>query len=257
MSYDANGSPVPSDKMLLGLIGFAGSGKGAVGDVLVKDYAFVTDSFAKSVKDAVSVIFNWPRELLEGDTEGSRRFRETPDVYWTEALRGPLNDNNWSFTPRMALQLMGTEAGRNVFGPNLWTASLMNRIKWTMDYENIVITDVRFPNEIDAVKKAGGHVVRVKRGPDPDWMKKVEDLVAKGVKPFYPKHERDSTYDDRYSINEWLLENVGVVHYSEWAWIGHGYIPIISNDGTLEDLKGNVNAHLMWINANQWGNHGV
>ena len=43
--------------MILGLVGFAGSGKGTIGDLLVKNHGYKTESFAKSVKDAAAVIF--------------------------------------------------------------------------------------------------------------------------------------------------------------------------------------------------------
>jgi len=94
--------------MIIGVVGFLGSGKGTVGDMLIQDHHYYRLSFADGVKDAVSVIFGWPRELLEGDTDASRAFREMPDVFWRERF-------GYEVTPRYMLQLMGTEAGRDVF----------------------------------------------------------------------------------------------------------------------------------------------
>ena len=62
--------------MIIGLLGFAGSGKGTVADILVSK-GFKKESFADPVKDAVAAIFGWERSLLEGDTDESRIFRET------------------------------------------------------------------------------------------------------------------------------------------------------------------------------------
>jgi ABC-type oligopeptide transport system ATPase subunit len=59
--------------MIIGIVGFAGSGKGTVGDILVNDHDFTKLSFADAVKDATSAIFGWPRHLLEGDTNESRQ----------------------------------------------------------------------------------------------------------------------------------------------------------------------------------------
>ena len=85
--------------MIIGIIGFAGSGKGTVGDMLVRDYSFAKLSFADSLKDAVSAIFGWDRSLLEGDTEESRKFREAKDEWWSSRL-------GYHVTPRNIMQKM-------------------------------------------------------------------------------------------------------------------------------------------------------
>ena len=72
--------------MLIGLVGLIGSGKDTVADFLVKDHEFQRDSFAKSLKDAVSAIFGWDRQLLEGATQESRMWRERIDPYWSNKL---------------------------------------------------------------------------------------------------------------------------------------------------------------------------
>ena len=57
--------------MLVGLCGYIGSGKNAVAEMLVKHHGYEQYSFAKSLKDAVSAVFGWPRELLEGNSPES------------------------------------------------------------------------------------------------------------------------------------------------------------------------------------------
>ena len=136
--------------MLIGFVGFIGGGKGSAADYLVAKHGYVKESFANSVKDSVAAIFGWDRGMLEGDTAESRAIREQPDAFWSEKLGRP-------FSPRMALQLMGTEAGRDVFHKDFWILSLENRIDINKNY---VITDVRFPNEIDWIHKQGGKIGR-------------------------------------------------------------------------------------------------
>ena len=58
--------------MIIGVVGFIGSGKGTVADILQNDYGYQKISFADSLKDTVASVFSWPRELLEGDTDVSR-----------------------------------------------------------------------------------------------------------------------------------------------------------------------------------------
>ena len=194
--------------MIIGIVGFIGSGKGTVGDIL-ETQGFIKDSFARPLKDAVSIIFGWPRELLEGDTEVSRQWREQKDIFWSEKF-------GYDFTPRMALQLMGTEAGRDVFHSDIWVISLLNRAKG----RNVVVTDVRFQNEIIYIQSHMGIILRVKRGPEPIW------------------------YDEMLNISDFELRENYMdqfkVHRSEWDWIGCHVDFEIDNNGTLQDLRNNV-----------------
>ena len=207
--------------MLIGVVGFIGSGKGTVGDLL-EQKGFIKDSFAKPLKDACAVMFGWPRDLLEGDTEESRNWREQPDDFWSERM-------GKKFSPRLALQLLGTEAGREVFHKDIWVNSLLKRA----GDKNVVITDVRFKNELKFIQKNNGIVVRVKRGPEPEWY---EDAIKvnKG---------------DRYigwALAKDRLKRKGI-HVSETDWVGSKFDYTIENDGTLEDLGKKVDDLLQFI----------
>ena len=201
--------------MIIGLVGFIGSGKGTVGDIL-EQKGFVKDSFAKPLKDAVSIIFGWPRELLEGDTEVSRKWREQIDSFWTEKFQK-------EFSPRMALQLMGTEAGRDVFDKDIWVISLLNRANG----KNVVVTDVRFQNEIKYIQQNNGIIIRVKRGPEPEWYE-----MLKTITDF---HLRKTT------MSFWNI------HQSEWDWVGCNFDYEIDNNGSLQDLSNKVEDVLQQI----------
>lgn len=194
--------------MLIGLVGFINCGKGTVGDILERDYGYTSFSFADAVKDSVANIFVWPRGLLEGDTEVSREFREKEDPWWSEKL-------GYRVTPRLMLQKMGTEACRQNIADNIWIAALEKRIN---GYEDVVIKDVRFPNEIDFIRSAGGIIVRVKRGEEPYW--------------YY-----DAMSTNTIGIN--VMDDYDI-HYSEWAWIGQKTDHVIENEGTQDHLKENV-----------------
>ena len=87
---------------IVAICGFIGSGKNTAADYLVSDCKFVRASFASSLKDAVSSVFGWDRELLEGITEESRLWRENVDIWWSERLNIP------NLTPRWVLQHWGT-----------------------------------------------------------------------------------------------------------------------------------------------------
>jgi hypothetical protein len=198
--------------MFVGILGFIGSGKGTVGDIL-SDIGFAKISFASHLKDVTSVMFGWDRNLLEGDTDESREFREEMDPFWSEKL-------DRKFTPRLALQLMGTEVGRNVFGENIWIHSLENKIKDVS--KHYVVTDVRFQNEIDWIRKQKGILIEIRRGKLPLWYN-VASEANNGC---------------QHSIS--IMKDVEV-HESEWKWINKQNVDhVVRNDGTLEDLRENM-----------------
>ncbi len=195
--------------MIVGLVGFIGAGKGTVADLLVDRHDFEKESFANSVKDACATIFGWNRSMLEGDTPESRAWREQPDKWWSEKL-------GREFSPRLALQLMGTEAGRDVFHPDLWVHTVMRRCE-NAPYHNYVIADVRFPNEINAIVKSGGKVIRVRRGEDPEWYSLAREC-------------------NLYNKQEIMRNAYSEVHFSEWAWIGSHYDIVLDNNCSLDEL---------------------
>ena len=147
-------------KMILGICGFQSSGKDTIADYLVSRYGFKKLSFACALKDILSIIFGWPRDKLEGITKEDRLWRENVDTWWAKKLNMP------HLTPRFALQHFGTEIFRNNWHPDIWTKIIEKQLT---TYTNIIITDCRFPNEINLVKKYGGKLIHIyKTGLDCD-----------------------------------------------------------------------------------------
>src|ERR1035438_7124692 len=147
--------------MIFGICGFQSSGKGAASEYLQEHYHFQHLSFADSLKKAVSEIFGWPFEMLKGDTPESRVWRETTDQWWSERLHIK------NLTPRWILQQWGIEVGRRSFHPDIWVASLENKI--TNSTGDFVVDDCRFKNEMNAVRNSGGCLIRINRGSLPEW----------------------------------------------------------------------------------------
>jgi hypothetical protein len=188
--------------MIIGIAGFQGSGKDTIADYLQNIYGFKRDSFAATLKDAVSAVFGWDRELLEGRTTESRAWREQIDPWWANRLDMP------NLTPRLVLQRWGTEVARRSWHDDTWIASLENKLNKA--HNDIVITDVRFPNEIQAVRNAGGIVIRVVRGPEPEWY--------------------DVAVDTNQGTFNHMAQAYPEVHPSEWAWIGTDFDAVIDNN---------------------------
>lgn len=200
--------------MIVSISGFIGSGKNAAAEYLVDRYNFRSISFASSLKDAVSAVFGWDRELLEGKTAESRAWREQVDQWWAARLNMP------HLTPRWILQYWGTEVCRQGFHDDIWIASLENQLRKTT--ENVVISDARFPNELATIKKIGGISLRVVRGSEPEWY----DLAIR------------ANTGDQTALHS--IKNL--VHSSEWAWVGYNFDHVLSNNQSLEVLHQNLDA---------------
>jgi len=199
--------------MIIGLAGFISCGKGTVADYLVEEYGFHKIAYADRLKDTVATLFAWPRSMLEGNTKESREFRETPDKFWSDELE-------IEFTPRLALQLIGTECIRDTIHQDFWVKATKLEILENPD-RDYVIPDIRFQNEFNLVQELGGELWRIKRWRDPDWVKYVEVIS-------------NSSDPDEIAFAESQLEHI---HISERAWIPLPFDRVIENHTVIEDLR--------------------
>jgi hypothetical protein len=205
--------------MIIGVTGFIGSGKDTVANYLTTFHGYKRISFAGTLKDACSAVFGWDREMLEGTTTSSREWREQVDPWWSERLNIP------ELTPRWVLQQWGTEVCRNGFHNDIWVASVENQLRKTKD--NIVITDCRFANEVNAIKNAGGTSIRVERGEKPKWY---DAAIA---------FNRGPNGNSLWSLSKTKLDKQKV-HASEYSSVGLTYDYYLNNNGSIDDLHTQV-----------------
>ncbi len=196
--------------MIVGIVGFIGAGKDTVADVF-EENGYKHESFADPLKDAVANVFGWPREMLEGDSGSSRAFRESVDPWWSSKL------GLRKFTPRLALQLVGTEVFRDSFNPNIWLYSMENRYV-AGGMKPTIISDCRFKNEVGLIKALGGFIVKVQRGEAPHWYQMAMDAAS----------------GDTFSQHS--LAEMGI-HQSEWDWVNQTIDYEIKNNSSIEDLR--------------------
>ena len=201
--------------MIIGICGVIGSGKDTVADYLTNFHEFRRESFANSLKDAVAQVFGWDRTMLEGRTKQAREWREQVDPWWSDRLKMP------ELTPRWVLQHWGTEVCRHGFHDDIWIASLENKLRHSED--DVVISDCRFPNEIAAIRRANGLVVRVIRGPEPEWY---DSALA---------FNHGENKNMLWSTSKSRLEKLKI-HASETAWVGTKFDAVLDNNGSLDDL---------------------
>ena len=131
--------------MIIGLSGYAQSGKDTVAEMLCLNYGFKRISFALPMRDAIYTL----NPLIDGTT----RITDVIDEYgWDAAKANP--------EVRRLLQVFGTEVGRKIFGETFWIDQAFKRAE---EYERVVFSDVRFPNEATAIQAKGGDVWRINR----------------------------------------------------------------------------------------------
>jgi hypothetical protein len=188
---------------IIGVAGKAGSGKDTVGQIIreTSDPEWQIKKFADGVKEVASILTGIPREEFEKeDVKQSDLGKEWSKYNFIS------EPHEQSMTIRELLQKIGTDAIRNYVHHNAWVNCLMSKY----NYEDLwVITDVRFPNEAEAIRNAGGVLIRI---------------------------ERDSPMKSNH-ISETALDS-----FNDWDYI-------INNKGTLDELRDEVHYILMDIQS--------
>ena len=251
---------------LIGISGKIGSGKDTVGKILQglsiksvenmnKDWLWIQKfylnspykikKYAGKLKDIACLLIGCTREQLE-----DREFKEkelgeewvaykaagSSVLYTTEEEIRKLTSIpiKVRLTPRLLLQLLGTEASRQIIHPNIWVNALfanydkylefciqneLSKLKdksmmggfspnrSSFELPNWIITDVRFPNEVQAIQDRGGIVIRVNR-------------IAGSVLINNDTH----SVTDHQHPSETALDDCNDFDY------------VIENDGSIEDL---------------------
>lgn len=139
---------------IIGLAGFAGSGKDEAAKALV-GLGYRRIAFADVLREMALAIDPFVFERAEGDG----------DIYIFRRLSAVIQNYGWDDAKnefpdvRRLLQRLGTEAGRDILGENIWVDTALGR----ETTDKLVVTDVRFPNEVEGVRKRGGIVVQIQR----------------------------------------------------------------------------------------------
>lgn len=171
--------------MIVGISGKAGAGKDTAAEVLIRTYGFQKCSLADPIKNIAKSIFDFSDEQLWGP---SHKRNEVDVRYGT--------------TPRHVLQTLGTEWARSVY-PLIWIECFLRKVR-QFPHTNFVVADVRFENEVTALRQAGATLLRIVR-PKPQLF---------GAAAEHPsEREQDSVPDsafDHVIINDGSIADLGL-----------------------------------------------
>ncbi len=168
-----------SNGLLIGLAGRARSGKDTVGDWLETQYGFERTAFASPLKTGVRAMFG----LTRAHTDGDLKEEVIPHL---------------GVSPRQLMQWLGTEYGRDLIGPTVWIDVVLERWRALCGKKHnplLVVTDVRFNNEAEALRQQGGVIIHIER---PDLPEVAAHTSEQGVEvlPDDMLICNDSTLDD-------------------------------------------------------------
>lgn len=144
-------APASAPHAVLVFFGLAGSGKDTAAAPWVEQGA-TRISFADPLKAFCMQVFQWPHDMLWGPSE--RRSDPCP--------HGRRRPDGEPLTPRYALQTLGTEWGRGCY-TDVWLELGLRRIAEARTTGPVVVTDARFRNELDALRKIGATLIRIER----------------------------------------------------------------------------------------------
>lgn len=138
--------------LIVSLSGYATSGKDATAKFFVQDYGFQRYAFADLMREALRQLD--PYVEAEGGFVRLTRLLDFSEGWDHAKVTYP--------EVRRLMQVFGTEVGRSLLGDDVWVQALFNQLDREKP-ERVVITDCRFPNEIAAVREAGGFPLWVSR----------------------------------------------------------------------------------------------
>jgi hypothetical protein len=171
--------------VIIGLSGYARSGKDEVAKILVEDYGFIRVAFADKIRE-----FLYETNPMYDSIVGEPLFvkAKVDRDGWEEAKKSP--------HIRRLLQTSGV-AARKVFGDTFWVQQALRQVHFEGNY---VITDVRFTNEADAIKKYDdAQIWRIKR------------LGVEAVNSHISEHEMDGYKVDQIFVNNTTVDDLEVL----------------------------------------------
>lgn len=180
--------------MIISITGKIGSGKDTIADIIMQYtpyHNWEIKKYAGKLKDIAEILSGVPKINFE-------------DQEFKKQDMGA----EWEMTYRDLLQKLGTEAMRNGLHKNVWVNALFADYKGqqnadgSFSHPNWLITDTRFPNELEAAKTHNGITIKV---------------VRESGNTIGTTHTSETALDD----------------YTKWDYI-------VDNNGSLEDLKTQV-----------------
>jgi hypothetical protein len=168
-----------------------------------KGYTVAQFAFADALREVCSIVFGYTDEHFHDDL-------------FKESFPSPILGSAW--TPRRALQFVGTELFRSQVDTDVWVRVGIQRVRTLLQtFDVVVVTDARFPNELRALKELGSLFVFIAR---PSHMPRVcthesERFVQELEENFVRVRESDSTLFQKGALFDFVLFNEELSAFAE------------------------------------------
>lgn len=180
--------------IVVGISGYARTGKDELASVLVEEYGYIRIGFADKLRDMLYALnpivqaeFGFEfRDNWHGP--GFVMLQEIIDTYGWDGYK----KSEFKEEIRRLLQRLGTEAGRQTLWDSIWVDAAFAKLP---PDAKVVVTDCRFKNEADAIRDRGGILVRIHRpevGPINDHISE----IGLDSYPFDYHIDNDGTLDE-------------------------------------------------------------
>ena len=187
---------------VIGLCGRKGSGKDTAAQQLIREHGFLQYTFAGLLKQICQLVFGFDNRQTDGD------LKELVDPYW-------------NITPRQAFQQIGTDLFRTHLyerlptlrrQPSVWVSHFQRWYANLPTHTRVIVTDVRFADEADAIRQLGGILIRIQRPTStvPDGEVRVHDSHVSEEWCEHPSKQVDYTIQNN-STPETLWAQVGQI----------------------------------------------
>lgn len=190
-------------ELLIGLTGFAQSGKNTLAQLFVDNLGFGQGGFADALRGILYALNprlpdpNWGEVGDNFGANGVVRVQDYVDRFgWEESKKVP--------EVRQLLQRLGTEGGRQNLGESVWVDGLLNRA----GSARMIVSDVRFENEVAAIKERGGWVIRITRPGKGAINGHISETASLGLEDF--EIVNDSTPENMFARIKVYLKEVGI-----------------------------------------------
>jgi hypothetical protein len=195
--------------MIIGLTGKARSGKDTIGGHLVDRYGFIKVSLAEPIKRVVQDVFCLTDLQTYDEIEREKAIERWPD-----------------WTPRKLFQFVGTESFRELIDPQIWVKSLWFRVQDELKSNpdaHFVVTDLRFPDELDYLKDVTG-----------------TDIVFKTIKVTRPNCDGNVGISGHATESHDLITDFTIANDSDIAALHSKVLAIVGNI-TVEWVESIIN----------------
>lgn len=197
---------------IIGLSGFARSGKDEAAKILVEEYGFVQVAFADKLRDMIYALNPLVRQHWTGSITGES---VSHNVFLKDVIDkfgwGGYKETVYGDEIRRLLQRLGTEAGRQTLWDSIWIDAALTGLPADA---KVVVSDARFFNEFDAVRERGGYIWRIERegvGPANDH---ASELEAVSYPHFSMTLNNNGTLEEYQNLVRKTYESK---QYTEWC----------------------------------------